>query len=146
MSVVKIISESEPQMKIDELIEQIRNLTYRTRDGYELRVINAEHVTKVEQIIRQWLLDNHDAELGELKAKLGIYEQIIAKSNFAPLLHQNQDPICIDFNSRDKRRLCATIFLDTEPDEIAEQIYRICHPKKLNEVIEKLLEYKELSE
>ena len=146
MSVVEIISESETQMKIDELIEQIRNLTYRTRDGYELRVINAEHVTKVEQIIRQWLLDNHDAEFGELNAKLGIYEQIIAKSNFAPLLPQSQDPIHIDFNSRDKRRLCAAIFLDTEPDEIAEQIYRICHPEKLNEVIEKLLEYKELPE
>jgi hypothetical protein len=40
----------------------------------------------VERVIRQHLLDEHDKEIGELKAKVYAYEQIIANSNFAPII------------------------------------------------------------
>lgn len=49
-------------------------------------VISAEYLPDVEMIIRQHLLDEHDKEMGELKAKVYAYEKIIANSNFAPMI------------------------------------------------------------
>jgi hypothetical protein len=37
-------------------------------------------------VIRQHLLDEHDKEIGVLKAKVYAYECIIANSNFAPMI------------------------------------------------------------
>ena len=73
-------------MTLDELLDKLKNLKYRTSDGYELDVINKNEFNRVEQLIRQYVLDNHDSEYGELQGKLWAYEQIIQKSNFAPFV------------------------------------------------------------
>jgi hypothetical protein len=49
-------------------------------------VIGVEYLPDVERIIRQHLLDEHDKEIGVLKAKVYAYEKIIANSNFAPMI------------------------------------------------------------
>ena len=75
--------------KINQLMYELKSLTYNWRSGsdsYNSKVINKEGVDRVEQVIRQFLLDNHDGKLGQLEAKVFMYEQIIAKSNFAPML------------------------------------------------------------
>ncbi len=51
-------------------------------------VINKESFDRVEVLIRQYALDNHDEQLGLLQAKVYAYEQIIANSNFAPMIKQ----------------------------------------------------------
>lgn len=73
-------------MTLEELLNKLKNLTYRTRDGYEINVINTVNFNHVEQLIRQYALDNHDSEYGKLQGKLWAYEQIISKSNFAPMI------------------------------------------------------------
>lgn len=73
-------------MTLEELLNKLKNLTYRTSDGYKINVINTVNFNRVEQLIRQYVLDNHDSEYGELKGKLWAYEQIILKSNFAPMV------------------------------------------------------------
>lgn len=51
-----------------------------------MNAIEPEAKIVVEQIIRQYLLENHDGKIGELEAKVYAYEKIIANSNFAPIL------------------------------------------------------------
>ena len=91
-------------MTLDELLDKLKNLKYRTSDGYELDVINKNEFNRVEQLIRQYVLDNHDSEYGELQGKLWAYEQIIQKSNFAPFVVNSESktvyitPECITSN------------------------------------------------
>ena len=54
-------------------------------------MIAREGFDKVENVIRQFLLDNHDSEYGELQAKVYTYEKIIANSNFAPMIKKEQE-------------------------------------------------------
>ena len=75
--------------KIQKLLDELRGLTYCTEilgNKRHLHVIACEGFDKVENVIRQFLLDNHDSEYGELQAKVYTYEKIIANSNFAPML------------------------------------------------------------
>lgn len=75
--------------KIKELMKEISNLKYKEDNySFEFNVISGgkENLTKLENVIRKFLLDNQDAEIGELKAKVYAYEKIIANSNFAPIL------------------------------------------------------------
>ena len=76
-------------MDIEKLMEDLKKLKRPTemlgRTHY-LPVIGAEYLPDVEMVIRQHLLDEHDKEIGELKAKVYAYEKIIANSNFAPMI------------------------------------------------------------
>jgi ABC-type taurine transport system substrate-binding protein len=76
-------------MTIEELLQKLRELkrpsTILGKTEY-FPVIDSQHFHEVETLIRQFALDNHDAELGTLKAKVYAYEQIIANSNFAPMI------------------------------------------------------------
>jgi hypothetical protein len=76
-------------MDIDKLMEDLKKLKRPTellgRTEY-FPVIGVEYLPDVERIIRQHLLDEHDKEIGELKAKVYAYEKIIANSNFAPMV------------------------------------------------------------
>ena len=76
-------------MDIEKLMEDLKKLKRPTelfgRTEY-LPVIGAKYLPDVEMIIRQHLLDEHDKEIGELKAKVYAYERIIANSNFAPMI------------------------------------------------------------
>lgn len=76
-------------MTLEELLLELKNLEY-TSDilgkPSKFPVIRQEHFNQVENLIRQYALDHHDEELGVLKAKVYTYEQIIANSNFAPMI------------------------------------------------------------
>jgi hypothetical protein len=76
-------------MNIENLMEDLKKLKRPTellgRTEY-FPVIGVEYLPDVERIIRQHLLDEHDKEFGELKAKVYAYEKIIANSNFAPMI------------------------------------------------------------
>lgn len=77
--------------KIKQLMYSLKNLRY-TRESSVLGTVSSEvieknNIDRVEQVIRQFMLDNHDEKLGQLEAKVFMYEQIIAKSNFAPMLY-----------------------------------------------------------
>lgn len=83
--------------KISRLMHDLKSLTYNWRSGsdsYNSKVINKEGIDCVEKVIRQFLLDNRydesvkvKAEIASLEAKVFMYEQIISKSNFAPMLN-----------------------------------------------------------
>ena len=76
-------------MNIERLMEDLKKLKRPTevlgRTQY-FPVISTEYLHDVEMVIRQHLLDEHDKEFGELKAKVYAYEKIIANSNFAPMI------------------------------------------------------------
>ncbi len=78
-------------MTLEELLEKLKGLK-RSSDilgkTEYFPVINNEYFRDVEVLIRQFALDNHDAEIGVLKAKVYAYEQIIANSNFAPMIEE----------------------------------------------------------
>lgn len=76
-------------MTLEELLHKLKTLKYKSDlfgKTTEFNVLNNENFGMVENLIREYALDNHDSEMGELKAKLYVYEQIIAKSNFAPFV------------------------------------------------------------
>lgn len=86
--------------KITLLMNELKSLTYTwwsSGNSYHSKVINKDGVNQVEQVIRQFLLDNRDSEFVEMKekistleAKVFVYEQIISKSNFAPMLSEEK--------------------------------------------------------
>lgn len=85
-------------MDIESLMEDLRNLKYSTEfmgKTEQFTVVNNDHLCDVEMVIRQHLLDGHDKELGELKAKVYAYECIIANSNFAPMvIKESENKVC----------------------------------------------------
>ena len=85
-------------MDIESLMEDLRNLKYPTEfmgRTEHLPVITRSHLCDVEMIIRQHLLDEHDKEMGVLKAKVYAYECIIANSNFAPMIvKESENKVC----------------------------------------------------
>lgn len=81
-------------MDIEKLMKDLKNLKRPIesfgRTEY-LPVIGVDYLPDVERVIRQHLLDEHDKEVGELKAKVYAYEQIIANSNFAPIVIKDSE-------------------------------------------------------
>lgn len=81
------------EKRLHELLETLFKLTYDWKSGsdrYNSPVINKEGKLTVENIIRQFVLENHDEKIGVLEAKVFMYEQIISKSNFAPMLETRE--------------------------------------------------------
>ena len=79
--------------KIKELLNSLFSLKYKWKGdmgNYTSEVISKEHRNDVENIIRSFLLDNRDEKLGVLESKIFMYEQIISKSNFAPMLETKE--------------------------------------------------------
>lgn len=86
--------------KIKQLMDELKSLTYTwwsSGNSYNSEVIHKNGVNQVEQVIRQFLLDNRDNKIIEMKekiasleAKVFVYEQIISKSNFAPMMPEEK--------------------------------------------------------
>jgi len=75
--------------QIQELLKSLFALKYNWKsssDNYTSDVVNKEGQANVENVVRSFLLDNRDEKLGVLEAKVFMYEQIISKSNFAPMI------------------------------------------------------------
>lgn len=80
-------------MDIKKLIEMISNATYRDEnDTADFPLLSTQTQKKaLESVVYQWFGMQQSyveifVKLSELEAKCSAYEQIIAKSNFAPLL------------------------------------------------------------
>ena len=81
-------------MTLDDLLTQLKSLKYNCElfgKTEQLNVIQSSEFYQVENLIRQFALDNHDKQLGVLEAKVYTYEQVIAKSTFAPLFNFKED-------------------------------------------------------
>ena len=79
--------------KLQELLKTLFSLKYNWKSdssNYTSDVVNKEGRLSVEQVIRQNLLDNRDEKLGVLEAKVFVYEEMIAKSTFAPMLVEKE--------------------------------------------------------
>ena len=88
-------------MDLDNLIERLMSLTYRSRNNIEFNVIFEENRDKVFDEIKSWSkaqdinqeiikkeyeIIDVKKRIAELEAKVYTYEKIIANSNFAPIL------------------------------------------------------------
>jgi len=81
------------ESKLQELLKTLFSLKYNWKSdssNYTSDVVNKEGRLAVEQVIRQNLLDNRDEKLGVLEAKVFVYEEMIAKSTFAPMLVEKE--------------------------------------------------------
>lgn len=75
-------------MSLEELLQNLRELTYNTvvcGCNEKFPLIKEREFYQVENLIRQYALDNHDATVATLEAKIKVYEAVIYKSNFSPL-------------------------------------------------------------
>lgn len=128
--------------KIQELLNILKELRYTSNvlgRTERFHVINGENFEMVENAVRQFMLDNHDSEQGELQAKVYIYEKIIANSNFAPMLDQKEkhpalrDPIIFKIRKQllDEKELAYADFdaykvdvLGVEADELPDDDFK----------------------
>lgn len=87
-------------MDIDNLIERLMSLTYKSDGGrYDFDVISEDHRDKVTAEIMSWYKTqdevNYDKKrIAELEAKVYAYEKIIANSNFAPIISKEKGEKC----------------------------------------------------
>lgn len=82
--------------KIQELLKSLFSLRYNWKgssDNYTSDVVSKEGRANVENVVRGFLLDNRDEKLGVLEAKVFMYEQIISKSNFSPMIEPRETPM-----------------------------------------------------
>ena len=95
-------------MDIDNLIERLMSLTYRSRNDFELNVIYEENRDKVFDEIKSWSKAQDITQeiikkeyeiievkkrIAELEAKVYTYEKIIANSNFAPIISNEKSDL-----------------------------------------------------
>ena len=82
-------------MDIDNLMERLMRLTYRNKgDKYDFYIISDSHKDKVFNEIMSWYKEQNvnneiiecKRKIAELEAKVYAYENIIANSNFAPII------------------------------------------------------------
>lgn len=78
------------EAKIQEFLTQIKNYRYKSKDyngGYsDSSLIYSEAFQVFEPMLRNFLLNNRDEQMAILEAKVFMYEEIISKSNFAPMV------------------------------------------------------------
>lgn len=79
---------------VDNLVNKLKSAGYKSSSSYvgDLTVLsnhNKEELAAARQAIAEWLQDNHNdlaVENEALKQKLSICNEIISKSNFAPMI------------------------------------------------------------
>ena len=86
--------------QIEKLVKELckKEIIYKDYEGKSssTNLVWRGNDTIVEQIVRQHLLDNRDEKLGVMEAKVFFYEEMIAKSTFAPMLIKNESEIIQD--------------------------------------------------
>lgn len=87
------MKEEDIKKLIDDLFKYKFKKKYYSDSGtYDCFAIDEETRSAIEGIVRSHLLENRDERIGTLEAKVFMYEQIIQKSNFAPMLiNRNQE-------------------------------------------------------
>lgn len=84
------MAENKLTSLLDELFSKKITRKSSSIGDYSIDVIDKEGRVIVEQIIRQFLLDNRDENKGILEAKVFAYEQMISNSNFAPIIKKDE--------------------------------------------------------
>ena len=95
---------------VDDLLQELKVLRTKKRysDGssYVIDAIDSDNFGLVENLIREFLLDHHDSEIGEMQGKIFAYEEIIKKSNFAPFLPDYQtQPYSLDISKAETEKV-----------------------------------------
>lgn len=94
------MKENKIQILLNDLFSKKFTKTYsHSSDTYQNFVVDEQARNMVEDLIRNHLKDFSDEKIGILEAKVFMYEQIISKSNFAPLL---LNKTCTDENTIEK--------------------------------------------
>ncbi len=111
--------------KIEKLVKELcsKKVKYKSYDGSmsETTLIERNNETVLEQIIRQHILDNRDEKLGILEAKVFVYEEMIAKSTFAPMIVEKEVETPENFQYY-KREM---IFTQTQIEHLQNKVYKI---------------------
>lgn len=79
---------------VDSLVDKLKSASYKSSGSYVsnptvLSSFNKDELAAARQAIAEWLQDNHNdlaVENESLKQKLFICNEIISKSNFAPMI------------------------------------------------------------
>lgn len=81
------MSEDKIQSLLDDLFKKKFIKSYsHSSDTYNTLVIDEQARNMTEDLIRNHLKHFNEERMGILEAKVFMYEQIISKSNFAPML------------------------------------------------------------
>ena len=80
------MNEKKIQELLDLLFSQKIMKKHSDGDSYSIKIIEEQGRGIINEIIRGFLFENRDSKIGELEAKVFMYEQIIMKSNFAPMI------------------------------------------------------------
>lgn len=80
--------------KIQELLNDLFSKKFtktwsHSSDSYNEYVVEEQARNIVEDIIRNHLADDREERIGVLEAKIFMYEEIIKKSTFAPMLKES---------------------------------------------------------
>ena len=126
------------ELKIEALLESLFQLTYNwesSHSRYTSNVIAKEGKIVVEQIIRQFLLEHRDEQLGILQAKVLMYEEIIAKSTFAPMLPKKEEETTESKQSYKREML----FTQTQIEHLASKVFHLTGGGEVMELFNDLL-------
>lgn len=83
-------------LNLEDLCSRLFNAEYRDdRLKCDLNIISQRHEDTIREIVKTWGAEQTTEiesakRIGELEAKVYAYEQIIAKSNFKPMLDNNR--------------------------------------------------------
>lgn len=88
------MKEENIQEFLNQLFAKYITKTFRSGgDTYNTKIVEEQGREIVESMFRKFLLDNRDEAMTALETKVSVmeakvfmYEQIISKSNFAPIL------------------------------------------------------------
>ena len=129
------MNENRIKLLIDELTNKLVDyINYEGRPSKKL-LIEKGYATILEQMVRSHLLDCHDETLGVLQAKVFMYEQIISKSNFAPMLKGETAPEEVI----EEPFLREMIFTQRQIENLQSKVYEITGKGKVMELFNELL-------
>ncbi len=124
--------------KLQELLKTLFSLKYNWKgdsSNYTSDVVNKEGRLAVEQAIRQNLLDNRDEKLGVMEAKVFVYEEMIAKSTFAPML-VTKEPEIIQESEPYQREM---IFTQRQIEALQHKVFQITGEGEVMKAFNELL-------
>ena len=86
------MEKMEKKNIVDIMFNALCDLTeyHSGAGGWTSKVISESSKPLVKETLIKVFNECHDDKVGELKAKVYVYEKIIANSNFAPILDNNR--------------------------------------------------------
>lgn len=133
-------SQNMKSEQIEKLVKELcsKKVKYKSYDGSmsETTLIERHNESVLEQIIRQHILDNRDEKLGVLEAKVFMYEEMIAKSTFAPMLVVKEEIIEPIEETSFRREM---IFTQRQIEALQHKIFQITGEGEVMKAFNELL-------